>query len=263
MKKVSPFVFTVLIFVFLNIAANAQKIKTRLVEYKDGDIVLEAYLAYDESKKGKMPAVLVVHEWMGLNDYAKKRCEQLAEMGYVAFAADVFGKGIRPQTREEAGKESGKYKSDRMLMRSRLNAAISSLKKQPNVDTGKIAAIGYCFGGMGVLELARSGADIAGVVSFHGTLDNPNPQDVKNIKCKVLVCHGAIDPAVPQEVLNAFMKEMNEAKLDYQLIAYSNAVHAFTNPASGNDNTKRAAYNELADRRSWEHMKLFFSELFK
>ncbi|RYD72588.1 MAG: dienelactone hydrolase family protein, partial [Sphingobacteriales bacterium] len=211
--------------------AQAQ-IKTQTIDYKDGETALEGYLAYDESVKGKRPAVLVVHEWMGITDYTKKRCEELAKMGYIAFAPDIYGKGIRPTNMKEAGAQAGKYKGDRNLMRSRVNAGLNWLQKQENVDTKKIAAIGYCFGGTTVLELARSGANILGVVSFHGGLDNPKPEDAKNIKAKVLVCHGAIDPNVPQEQVNAFMKEMNDAKVDYQFIAYSGAVHAFTNPAA-------------------------------
>ncbi len=239
------------------------QIKTQTVEYKDGGTVLEGYLAFDESVKGKRPAVMVVHEWMGITDYTKRRCEELAKMGYVAFAPDIYGKGIRPKTPQEAGAQAGKYKNDRNLMRSRVNAGLSWLQKHENVDAKKIAAIGYCFGGTTVLELARSGAQIAGVVSFHGGLDNPKPEDAKNIKTKVLVCHGAIDPHVPQEQVNAFMKEMNDAKVDYQFIAYSGAVHAFTNPNAGNDISKGAAYNEVADKRSWEDMKQFFAEIFK
>lgn len=244
----------------INLQLHAQKIKTQLIEYKDGETVLEGYLVYDENLKGKQPAVMVVHEWMGITDYTKSRCEQLAKMGYVAFAADIYGKGNKPASREEAGKLSGKYKGDRKLMRSRVNAALNWMQQQSNINANKIAAIGYCFGGTAVLELARSGADVAAVVSFHGGLDNPNPEDAKKIKAKVLVCHGAIDPNVPQEQVNAFLKEMNDAKIDYQFIAYSGAVHAFTNPAAGNDISKGAAYNKQADERSWEHMKKFFEE---
>ena len=238
--------------------AQAQQIKTQLVEYKEGQTTLEGYLAYDPAAKGKRPAVLVVHEWNGLNDYVKKRCDQLAKMGYVAFAPDIYGKGVRPATPQAAGAEAGKYKNNVPLLRARVTAGLNHLKKQANVDSKKVAALGYCFGGTTVLELARSGADLAGVVSFHGGLGTPNPADARNIKAKVLVAHGAIDPYVSKAELDGFLKEMNDAKVDYQFIAYSEAVHAFTNPDSGNDNSKGAA-----DRRSWEHMKVFFAEIFK
>lgn len=260
MKKLL-ILFTFALFMMLD--AQAQQIKTQLVEYKEGQTTLEGYLAYDPALKGKRPAVIVVHEWTGLNDYAKKRCDELAKMGYVAFAADIYGKGIRPSTPEAAGAEAGKYKNNLPLLRARINAALAHVKKQPNVDLKKIAAIGYCFGGTTVLELARSGAELAGVVSFHGGLGTPNFADAKNIKAKVLVAHGAIDPYVSKSELDGFFKEMNDAKVDYQFIAYSNAVHAFTNPASGNDNSKGAAYNAAADRRSWEAMKVFFAEIFQ
>jgi dienelactone hydrolase len=173
----------------------------------------------------------------------------------------MYGKGVRPKDTKEAGAEAGKYKGNRPLMRTRIAAALDWLKKNPNVDTKRIAAIGYCFGGTTVLELARSGADIAGVVSFHGGLDSPTPADAKNIKCKVLVLHGADDPYVPAAEVAGFEDEMRKAGVDWTLISYGGAVHSFTNPDAGTDNSKGAAYNERADRRSWEAMKTFFAEI--
>lgn len=205
----------------------------------------------------------MVHEWMGLNDYAKKRSRQLAELGYVAFAVDMYGKGIRPKTREEASTQATIYRSDRKLMRDRVKTGLDILLQNELCDNKKVAAIGYCFGGGTVLELARSGAEIEGVISFHGNLDTPDPENAKNIKCKILVCHGAEDPYVSKESIDGFFDEMKKAEVDYQFIAYSGAVHAFTNPESGNDPSVGAAYNAVADRRSWEHMKVFFNELFK
>ena len=161
-------------------------IHTETVEYKQGDTTLEGFLAYDDAIPGLRPGVLVVHQWMGLTDYEKKRAEMLAQLGYVAFCADIYGKGVRPQNPREAGALAGKYKGDRHLLRARVNAGLDALRQQPLVDTKRIAAIGYCFGGTTVLELARSGADLNGVVSFHGGLDSPTPADGKNIKCKVL-----------------------------------------------------------------------------
>jgi dienelactone hydrolase len=238
-------------------------IQTKTIEYKDGDTVLEGFLAYDDSAKGPRPAVLVVHQWMGLTDYEKKRCEMLAQLGYVAFACDIYGKGVRPANTKEAGAEATKYKTDRKLLRQRVNAGLVMLQKQTNVDTNRIAAIGYCFGGTTVIELARSGADVAGIVSFHGGLDSPTPSDGRNIKCKVLVCHGADDPFEKPEDKTAFEKELRDAKVDWVLIEYGGAVHSFTQPMAGNDTSKGAAYNEKADKRSWEDMKQFFAEIFQ
>jgi dienelactone hydrolase len=245
------------------LAAQAQ-LHTEAVEYRDGDTVLEGYLAYDTSAgNAKRPGVLVVHQWKGLGDYEKHRAEMLAQMGYVVFCADIYGKGIRPQDPKSAGAEAGKYKGNRALLRERVNAALDVLKKNELTETSHVAAIGYCFGGLTVVELARSGADVAGVVSFHGALDSPNPADGKNIKCKVLALHGADDPYVPATDLAAFENEMRQAKVDWQLVKFGGAVHSFTEKAAGNDNSKGAAYNENADKRSWEDMKMFFAEIFK
>jgi len=243
------------------VIASAE-LKTETIEYKQGDTTLEGYLAYDDAHAGKSPGVLIVHDWNGLGDYARHRTEMLAKLGYVAFAADIYGKGVRPTNPKDAGAEAGKYKNDRALLRARVNAALDILKKNPRVDAMRIAAIGYCFGGTTVLELARSGADIAGVVSFHGGLDNPNPADAKNIKCKVLVLHGADDTFEPPEQIAAFQDEMRKAGVDWQMIYYSGAVHAFTRPDVGTDNSKGIAYNEKADKRSWQAMKDFFAEIF-
>ena len=238
------------------------ELRTQSVEYKQGDTTLEGYLAYDTSFTGKRPGVLVVHQWLGLTDYEKKRAEQLAKLGYVAFCADIYGKNMRPKTMAEAGEQAGKYKADRALLRARANAGLDMLKKVEQVNGKHVAAIGYCFGGTTVIELSRSGADIAGVVSFHGGLDSPAPADGKNIKGKVLACHGADDPFVKPEDLSAFEKELRDAKVDWRLIKYGGAVHSFTQPMASNDNSKGATYNEAADKRSWEDMKMFFSEIF-
>lgn len=252
------------LFMLILLASTARAhIVTQTVEYKDGETTLEGFMAFDPHFSGKRPVVIVVHEWTGINDYIKKRCEQLVRLGYIAFAADIYGKGIRPQNPAEASKEADKYKKDRSLMQRRILAAVNEVKKMENSDPGKVAAIGYCFGGTTVLELARSGAEVAGVVSFHGGLDRASQKNATGaIKSKVLVCHGAVDPFVSEEHIEDFVKEMNTAKADYQFIAYSNAVHSFTNPSSGNDPSKGAAYNKEADMRSWEHMKLFLREAF-
>jgi dienelactone hydrolase len=238
-------------------------VRTEVTGYKHGDVVLEGYLAYGEAAKGKRPGVIVVHAWTGLDAYTKRRTEELAELGYIAFAVDMYGKGVKAKDAEEAARLAGIYRADRRLMRGRANAGLEVLKKHALTDSKRTAAIGYCFGGGVALELARSGADIAGVVSFHGNLDTPNPEDAKNIKGKVLILHGAADPIVPIDQVIAFQDEMRKANVDWQMAIYGGAVHAFTNPESGDDPSRGAAYNEKADRRSWEAMKFFFAEIFK
>jgi dienelactone hydrolase len=246
--------------VFLSATASAA-VKTEVIEYRDGDTVLEGYLAYDPAA-GVRPGVLVVHQWMGLGDYEKKRCEMLAELGYTAFAVDIYGKGVRPGTPGDAGKLAGQYKGDRALFRRRLAAGLARFRQVTSADASKTAAIGYCFGGTGVLELARSGADLRGVVSFHGGLSSPTPADASQIKARVLACHGADDPFVPAEEVAGFEKEMREANVDWQLIAYGGAVHSFTDwRATGA--MKGAQYNEKADKRSWAAMQTFLGDVFR
>lgn len=238
------------------------KVRSQLVEYKQGDAVLEGYLAFDDAGKGKRPGVLVVHAWMGLDDDARKRADMLAGLGYVAFVADIYGKGVRPTNTDEAGKLAGKYKGDRKLLRERVAAGLAQLVKNPKVDAKKTAAIGYCFGGTTVLELARSGAAVGGVVSFHGGLDSPTPADAKQIKAKVLVLHGAADPYEKPADFASFQKELADAGVDWQLVAYGGAVHCFTQVGSGKDVATGCAYNAAADARSWAAMRAFFDELF-
>lgn len=259
--RLSSIVTAMLGIALMTAQASEAKVQTRLVEYKHNDTTLEGYLAYDDALQTRRPGVLIVHEWTGLGPYVQKRAEMLAQMGYVAFAADIYGKGVRPQNPQEAGAQAGKYKKDVPLLRGRAQAGLQVLQQQAIVDATKIAAIGYCFGGTTVLELARSGADVAAVVSFHGGLDTPNVADAKNIKAKVLVLHGADDPYVPAEQVFAFSREMKEANVDWQLVAYGGAVHSFTNPEAGTDNSKGAAYNERADKRSWTDMSQFFAEV--
>ena len=237
-------------------------IQTKIVEYRDGNVVLEGLLAWDDAI-AKAPGVLIVHQWMGRTDYEEARAKQLAKQGFVAFALDIYGKGVRPNTTQEAGKLAGVYKNDRSLYRRRLQAGLEQLQGQGMVDRQKIAAIGYCFGGTGVLELARSGAEINGVVSFHGGLDSLHPEEAKKIKAKVLICHGADDPFVPTKDIEAMKKEFADADVDWQMIYYSEAVHSFTQPMAGNDNSRGAAYQERADKRSWQAMNNFFGEIFQ
>jgi len=241
-------------------AAALAKIRTDTVTYAEGDTVLAGYVAWDDKVKGKRPGVMVVHEWWGLNDYAKVRARQLATLGYVAFAADIYGKGRRGTTRAEARKLAAPLLKDRKLMRRRAAAGLKALKGVEFVDDRKVAAIGYCFGGTCVLELARSGAKFQAAVSFHGGLSTPNPAGAGKILTKILVLHGADDPHVPAKDVLAFQQEMRDAKADWQLNAYGGAVHAFTNPAAGEDPSKGSAYHERATRRAWSAMKRFFQE---
>lgn len=236
-------------------------VKTRTIEYRDGDQLCEGVLAWDDAARGKRPAVVVVHDWMGVGDETVRRTKMLAELGYVALAADIYGKGTRPKDTKEAGALAGRYKGDLPLLRARARAAFDTLAKEPNVDASKVFAIGYCFGGTTALELARGGAPLAGTVSFHGGLGTKDPADAKNVRGAVLVLHGADDPWVPPAEVAAFQKEMSDARVDWQMVSYSGAVHAFTNPAAGSDPSKGAAYDARADRRSWEAMKAFFAEL--
>ncbi len=247
---------------FLSTRLLQAEIKETVVEYKSGDVLCEGLHVVDTAKSGKLPAILIIHQWTGLGDNEKMRARMLAELGYNVFAADIYGKGIRPQP-PASGKEAGKYKADRNLYRARMLSALEVLDKDPQTDLSKVAAIGYCFGGTGVIELARSGALIKGVVSFHGGLDSPTPADGKNIKGKVLALHGADDPNVPTKDIAAFEQEMKDAKVDYKLVSYPGAVHAFTQKSAGNDNSKGAAYNEAADKASWDEMKAFFDRIFK
>jgi len=240
-------------------------LRTETVEYSQDGAALEGYLAYDDSVKRPRPGVLVIHEWWGINDYIKRRTEQLAELGYLAFTADIYGKDNRAKTREEAMALAGTFRSgpDRTLLRARANAGLNVLKKHPLTDSQRVAAIGYCFGGTAVLELARSGADITGIVSFHGGLGTPEPADAKNIRGTVLVLTGADDPSARPDQVIAFEDEMRRASVDWYLVSYANAVHGFTNPANGTNNSRGVAYNEKADMRSWQAMKDFFNEIFK
>jgi dienelactone hydrolase len=230
--------------------------------YADGATKLAGYVARPADVKGKVPGVVVIHQWMGLTDHEKKVSDDLAKLGYVALAADIYGEGVHPKDTAEAGKLAGTYKGDRALYRRRIAAAIETLKDQKGVDGSRLAVIGFCFGGTGALEAARAGLPVKGVVSFHGGLDVPAGYSPLPITAKVLVCHGADDPFVPAKDVAAFQDEMRKAKADYVFVAYAGAVHAFTQKEAGNDNSKGAAYNEAAQRRSWQHMKDFFGEIF-
>jgi dienelactone hydrolase len=238
-------------------------LRTEAIEYRHGDAVLEGYLAYDDAFEGKRPGVAVVHEWWGLNAYVKKRADKLARMGYVAFALDMYGKGKITKDAKQAGEWSAAFRNDRAFGRARAAAGLAVLRNHKLTDVSRVAAIGYCFGGTTSLEMARGGADVAGVVSFHGSLDTPRPAEAGSVKARILVLHGGDDPFVPPAQVAAFEEEMRKAGADWQVHVYGGAVHSFTNPEADGYGLKGAAYNERADRRSWEAMELFFAEIFK
>ncbi len=259
MKRISQWIVSAV--VLANSTLGWAAVKTKTVEYKKGKDTFEGVLVYPDNAKGKVPGILMIHNWMGVSEETQKQAKRMAELGYAVFAADIYGKGVRPKNAEEAGKLAGTYRSgDRKLFRERLQLGLETLREQKEVDASKVLAVGYCFGGTGVIELARAGADVKGVVSFHGGLDSPTPADGKNIKTRVLALHGADDPYVKAEDLAAFEKEMRDNKVDWQLYKFGNAVHSFTELAAGNDNSKGAAYNAAADARSFETFKDFAKE---
>ena len=251
--------------VLLSTTAEAKMI-TKEIPYKDGDVSLTGYLAYDDAVKTPAPGVLVVQEWWGQTDYVRSRTEQLAKMGYIAFAADMYGDRKIVETPDEAKALTEPFYADRGLMRQRGNAALETLKAQPQVDKRRLGVIGFCFGGTTALELARFGVDVKGVVSFHGGLDTDKPAVPAAVKAQVLALNGADDPMVPPAQKDAFKKEMETAGVTYKSIDYAGATHAFTNPGATEKGKKfnmPVAYNEKAATESWAEMSTFFQRLFK
>lgn len=236
----------------------------QLIEYQDGDIILKGYIAYPDSvnkKNKKIPAVMVSHDWTGRNEFADKKAEELSKLGYIGFAIDMYGNGHLGNTKEEKSALIQPFLQDRNKLQQRILAAFHALTKQEHVDPACIGAIGFCFGGLCVLDLARSGADVAGVVSFHGLLHAPEQVSSKPIKAKILVLHGYDDPMVTPENVMCFGDEMTHAKADWQLHMYGHTMHAFTNPEA-NDPGFGTVYSKKADSRSWIAMKNFFAEIF-
>jgi dienelactone hydrolase len=242
------------------------KIQERVVEYNAPGIVLKGYLAYDESIKGKRPGVLVVHEWWGNNDYSRKRARMLAELGYTALAVDMYGDGKEALNPDDATKLSSGVMKDFNAAVARFTAAMDYLKQQPTVDPHHIAAIGYCFGGGIVLNMARQGLDLKGVASFHGGLTAIKPASAGTVKAKILILNGAADNFITPEQIEAFKLEMKAADADYQFISYPGALHAFTNPDADMYAKKfnlHIGYNADADKKSWEEMKKFLNDIFQ
>lgn len=237
-------------------------IKTETVKYKAGDTQLVGYLAYDDAAKEKRPGVIVAHEWWGLNDYIKKRAEMLAKEGYVAFALDMYGDGKVTEHPEEAGPWASAVRGQAGVAKQRFTAAYDLFKANPHVDPSRLAAIGYCFGGAVVLSAAEEGADLRGVASFHGALPQEPVAQGTAVKAKFLVAHGADDSLIPAEQVDTFVNNLKAANADFQFIQYSGARHAFTNPDAGRYGMQPLAYNEAADRRSWQALRDFFGEIF-
>jgi len=254
--------FIVLLTTWLSAHAN---IKHEEVTYSAGAVTMKGYFAYDDAIKGKRPGVLVVHEWWGHNEYARKRARMLAELGYIALAVDMYGDGKQAAHPDDAGKFAGAVMQNMESAKARFMAALDLLKKKPNTDSKRIAAIGYCFGGAVVLHMARFDVDLKGVVSFHGNYATQTPAQAGKVKAKVLVCHGADDAFISQEQIDGLKKEMADAKVDFKFIAYPGAKHGFTNPDADNYAKQFGmpiAYNAAADKKSWEEMQAFFKKIF-
>lgn len=236
-------------------------IKERLIEYEHDGTVLEGFLAYDDANDNPAPGILISHAWAGRSDFECQKARDLAELGYAGFALDLYGKGVLGGGPEENSKLMGPFLEDRALLQSRLTQSHETMKAQAEVDADRTAAIGFCFGGLCVLDIARIGTDIKGVISFHGLFNAPGNTEDRKIKARILALHGNDDPMVPVEMVTGLEKELSEAGADWQIHVYGNAKHAFTNPAA-NDPNLGTVYNANADRRSWQAMKNFLEEIF-
>jgi dienelactone hydrolase len=267
MKRI--FVGLAVVFLLMSVCSITwakPNIEDKDVVYSAEGVTMKGYIAYDKNIKGKRPGVLVVHEWWGLNDYARMRARMLAGLGYTAMALDMYGAGKQAVHPDDAGKFSSEIMKNFEMGKNRFLAALESLKKQNMVDPDKIAAIGYCFGGGVVLNMARQGVDLRGVASFHGGLAALKPAARGAIKAKILVLHGADDKFTTPEQIEAFRKEMAEAGADYKFIVYPGAMHSFTNPDAdmyGKKFNLPLAYSADADKKSWEELKKFLADIFK
>jgi len=254
-------VAVLVIAIFLGTTAEA-KVVGRSVTYEQGGVQLEGYLAYDDTVSGRRPGVLVVHEWWGLNEYARGRADQLAGLGYIAFAVDMYGKGKVTRHPEQAGAWAKEVNSNIQAWQQRALAGLEVLRQQPLTDPERIAAVGYCFGGATVQQLAYSGADIKGVVSFHGSFVLPPTELMKQVKAKILICHGASDPMAKPGDLEQYVAAMEKSGLDWQVIIFGGAKHSFTVPEAEKAGMAALAYSKSADQRSWADMQVFLKEIF-
>lgn len=249
----------------VSLTSTQAAIVAKNIDYQVEGSTMKGYMVYDDNIKGQRPGVLVVHEWWGLNDYVRKRARMLAELGYTAFALDMYGQGKQAQHPDDAKKFSSEVMKNQAMAKARFQAALELLRKDKTVDPRRIAAVGYCFGGAVALEMARSGMDLAGVASFHGMLATANPAQAGAVKAKILVMTGAADPFVPPDQIAQFKKEMDAAKADYKLMEYPGAKHGFTNPDAdryGKEFNLPLAYNKDADLASWKEMQDFFQRIF-
>lgn len=236
--------------------------KAEPLQYRDGKTNLKGFVALDDQSDHKRPGVLVMPEAFGLGVQAKNRALRLASLGYTAVAGDPYGDGLEVSDLQEAIKHAGALREDNNKFRKRIRAGVDALSALPETDTDRMAVIGYCMGGTCSLEMARDGAPVRGVVSFHGALETAGPAKAGTVGAKILVCHGADDPFVPVEQVNAFEAEMTAAGANWQLISYGNTVHSFTNPEA-DGSIEGICYNQQADERSWQAMRAFFSEIFE
>jgi len=236
-------------------------IREQLIEYRDGDVVLEGFLCHDESRRGPLPAVLISHTWSGRDEFVERKARRLAYHGYATFALDMYGKGRRGSSPEENQVLMDPFMQDRALLSRRINAALSAVKALPQVDSRRVAAMGFCFGGLCALDLARSGAELRGTVSFHGLL-KPSGLPAAKILSKVLILHGYDDPLAPPQDVLAIAQELTQADVDWQLHAYGHTVHSFTNPAA-NNREMGMLYSAPAERRSWNALIQFLEEVLR
>jgi dienelactone hydrolase len=255
-------------FLVAYIVPPSQKhsIKEENVTYNADSLLVKGFIAYDDKIQGKRPAILVVHEWWGLNDYARMRARKLAESGYIAMAVDLFGNGKIAADPKEAMALTAPFYKNPQMAKTLLDAALKKLKEYPQADKDKVAAIGYCFGGAMVLNYAKLGGEVKGVVSFHGGLATGVPAKMDLLKAKILVCHGASDKFISQKDIDAFKHQLDSIGANYTFKAYPNATHAFTNPEAtriGSEFNMPIEYNADADKESWDDMQKFFGVLFK
>ena len=249
-----------LLTIALTVLVSSTYAQLKPVSYNDGPQKLSGFSIAPAKGNQKKAGILILPAWKGIDKHSKLVAEDLSKLGYYAFVADIYGEGNYPTDNKSAGEKAGYYKKNVKEYQQRINLALQQLVKS-GADASRIVVIGYCFGGTGVLEAARADFPVRGVVSFHGGLGRDSARTINPIKTKVLVLHGADDPSVPLAQVAAFQQEMRDAKADWQMVYYANAVHAFTEPEAGNDNSKGAAYNELADKRSWKHFLLFLDEV--
>lgn len=238
-------------------------VQTKTIEYRDGETKCIGFLAWDDAVEGKRPGVLVVHEWWGLNDYARTRAKELAKLGYIAFAADMYGEGKAVDHPKDAGEMAAKVRANVDAWRKRAQSGLHVLTSQPQCDANKLAAIGYCFGGSTALQLAYAGSDLDAVATFHAALPTPSAAEAKAIKARVLVCHGADDKFIPDDAIKGFKGALDKAEVKYEFVAYPGAVHSFTVPDAGQHGNPGMQYQEAADKDSWDRMTKLFAETLK